>query len=66
MATFLTLVLAFGLGLDPRNAGPLGPGLTPILIGLSSAIMVFAGGIVRPGYLGPCTVSWVQSPSVEH
>ncbi|KIV90894.1 hypothetical protein PV10_05498 [Exophiala mesophila] len=52
MATLLTLFLAFGLGLDPRNAGPLGPGLPPILIGISSAVTVFGGAIARPGYLG--------------
>lgn len=54
MFSFLTLFLAFGLGLDPRNAGAFGPGLAPILIGISSAINVFSGAIARPGYLGAC------------
>ena len=66
MATLLTLFLAFGLGLDPRNAGPLGPGLPPILIGISSAVTVFGGAIARPGYLGACTFSCeVQNPDLE-
>ena len=54
MCAFLTLFLAFGLGLDPRNASTFGPSLAPILIGLSSAITIFAGATARPGYLGAC------------
>ena len=52
MAAFLNLFLAFGLGLDPRNANTFGPSLAPVLSGISSAITLFAGGIARPGYLG--------------
>ena len=54
MAAFSTLFLAFGLGLDPRNGTTFGPALAPFLIGLSSALVVFVGGIARKGYLGAC------------
>jgi glycerol uptake facilitator-like aquaporin len=53
-ALFL-LFLAFGLGLDPRNASTFGPSLGPFLIGLASAFTVFAGGVARPGFLGMAT-----------
>jgi glycerol uptake facilitator-like aquaporin len=49
---FVQLFLAFGLGLDPRNDTAFGPSLAPILIGLSSALILFTSGFARPGYLG--------------
>jgi glycerol uptake facilitator-like aquaporin len=49
---FAQLFLAFGLGLDPRNGTAFGPSLAPILIGLSSAVILFTSGFARPGYLG--------------
>lgn len=52
MGSLLVLFLAFGPGLDPRNQGSFGPSLGPFLVGISSAIALFAGGIVLPGYYG--------------
>jgi glycerol uptake facilitator-like aquaporin len=52
MGSLFVLFLAFGLGLDPRNKGSITPGAGPFLVGFSSAIALFAGGIARPGYLG--------------
>jgi len=52
MGALFNLFLAFGLGLDPRNQGSFGPALGPFLVGFSSAVALFAGGIARPGYLG--------------
>jgi glycerol uptake facilitator-like aquaporin len=52
MGGLFVLFLAFGLGLDPRNHGSFGPGLGPFLVGFSSAIALFAGGIAVPGYYG--------------
>jgi glycerol uptake facilitator-like aquaporin len=52
MGSIFVLFLAFGLGLDPRNQGSFGPSLGPFLVGISSGIALFAGGIARPGYLG--------------
>jgi hypothetical protein len=51
---FAQLFLAFGLGLDPRNASSFGPALAPLLIGMSSALMIFFTGFARKGYLGVC------------
>jgi glycerol uptake facilitator-like aquaporin len=55
MGSLVLIFLAFGLGLDPRNANVFGPSLGPFLIGLTSALTLFAGGIARPGYLGIST-----------
>lgn len=52
MGSLFVLFLAFGLGLDPRNQGSFGPSLGPFLVGISSAIALFAGGIALPGYYG--------------
>jgi glycerol uptake facilitator-like aquaporin len=52
MGALFTLFLAFGLGLDPRNKGSFSPSLGPFLVGISSAIALFAGGISVPGYYG--------------
>lgn len=46
------LFLAFGLGLDPRNATAFGPALGPFLIGLSVALTLFGSGFAKKGYLG--------------
>lgn len=51
---FAQLFLAFGLGLDPRNASSFGPALAPLLIGMSSALIIFFTGFARKGYLGVC------------
>ena len=52
MGSLFVLFLAFGLGLDPRNRGSFGPATSPFLVGFSSAIALFAGGIATKGYLG--------------
>jgi glycerol uptake facilitator-like aquaporin len=52
VTSLFLLFLAFGLGLDPRNAGSFGPSLGPFLIGAAAATTLFAGGIARKGYLG--------------
>jgi glycerol uptake facilitator-like aquaporin len=52
MGSLFVLFLAFGLGLDPRNQGTFGGALGPFLVGISSAIALFAGAISVPGYYG--------------
>jgi glycerol uptake facilitator-like aquaporin len=52
MGSLFVLFLAFGLGLDPRNQGNFGAGMGPWLVGLSSAIALFAGAVAREGYEG--------------
>jgi glycerol uptake facilitator-like aquaporin len=52
MGSLFVLYLAFGLGLDPRNKGSFSPSVGPFLVGASSAVALFAGGVARPGYLG--------------
>jgi glycerol uptake facilitator-like aquaporin len=46
------LFTAFGVGLDPRQAGVLGPVLAPILVGIVLGLSNLASGIARPGYTG--------------
>ncbi|RFN47636.1 aquaporin pip-type [Fusarium flagelliforme] len=48
----LLLFLAFGVGLDPRQAKVIGPSLGPFLVGLSVGTMSFATGFTRYGYGG--------------
>jgi glycerol uptake facilitator-like aquaporin len=55
MGSFFLIFLAFGLGLDPRNANVFGSSLGPFLIGLASAMTLFAGGVSRKGFLGMST-----------
>jgi glycerol uptake facilitator-like aquaporin len=50
-ATIL-LFLAFGVGLDPRQAKVIGPALGPFLVGLSVGTMSFASAFTRYGYGG--------------
>ena len=52
VGSFSLLFLAFGLGLDPRNGTSFGPSVGPWLVGFAGALILFAGGISRPGYLG--------------
>jgi glycerol uptake facilitator-like aquaporin len=52
MGALVILFLAFGLGLDPRNKGSFNPATGPFLVGISAAIVLFAGGIARPGDFG--------------
>jgi glycerol uptake facilitator-like aquaporin len=50
--SLFVLFMAFGLGLDPRNATAFGPALGAFLIGLATALTLFATGVARKGYLG--------------
>ncbi len=51
-ASFTMLYLAFGVGLDPRQAILFGPKLGPILVGVALGIMSFASSGTIPGYTG--------------
>ncbi|PTD07388.1 hypothetical protein FCULG_00005473 [Fusarium culmorum] len=46
------LFLAFGVGLDPRQAKIIGPALGPFLVGLSVGTMSFGSAFTRYGYGG--------------
>ncbi|EXK83875.1 hypothetical protein FOQG_11832 [Fusarium oxysporum f. sp. raphani 54005] len=48
----LLLFLAFGVGLDPRQAKIIGPALGPFMVGLSVGTMSFASAFARYGYGG--------------
>lgn len=48
----LILFLAFGIGLDPRQAELFGPGLSPPLVGLSVAAVGYSLGFSHTGYGG--------------
>lgn len=49
---FFQLFLAFALGLDPRVQSSVGATLSPLLIGIVSALSIFCTGFVKEGYLG--------------
>ncbi|CAI6015217.1 unnamed protein product, partial [Clonostachys chloroleuca] len=53
VSTTILLFLAFGLGLDPRQAQVVGPTLAPFLVGLSFGTLAFATAYTRYGYGGP-------------
>ena len=48
------IFVAFGVGLDPRQANVFGAALSPILVGLSLALGTLAASLVKPGYTGVC------------
>ncbi|KAK2695641.1 hypothetical protein QWA68_004113 [Fusarium oxysporum] len=48
----LLLFLAFGVGLDPRQAKIIGPALGPFMVGLSVGTMSLASAFARYGYGG--------------
>ncbi|KAH7234706.1 Alpha/Beta hydrolase protein [Fusarium redolens] len=52
VSSTLLLFLAFGVGLDPRQAKIIGPALGPFLVGLSVGTMSFASAFTRYGYGG--------------
>lgn len=52
MADFTLLFLAFGVGLDPRQAGTFGPALGPFLVGVALGVLSFGTSITRSGYAG--------------
>jgi glycerol uptake facilitator-like aquaporin len=48
-----TIILAFGVGIDPRNKQLLGPVLAPFLIGLTVGTLILSLSFSIPGYGGP-------------
>lgn len=48
----MLLYLAFGVGLDPRQALLFGPRLGPLLVGISLGLVSFASSGIVPGYAG--------------
>ena len=51
-ASFVLLFLAYGVGLDPRQALIFGPKLGPVLVGSSLGLVSFATSGIAPGYAG--------------
>ncbi|PTB44814.1 uncharacterized protein TrAFT101_000285 [Trichoderma asperellum] len=51
-ASFVLLFLAFGVGLDPRQAALFGPRLGPVLVGASLGLVSFSTSGIIPGYAG--------------
>ena len=47
------IILAFGVGIDPRNKALLGPALAPFLIGLVVGVLSFGLGFPKQGFGGP-------------
>ncbi|KAF4442337.1 hypothetical protein F53441_11765 [Fusarium austroafricanum] len=52
VSSTLLLFLAFGVGLDPRQAKIVGPALGPFLVGLSAGVLSFSSAFTRYGYGG--------------
>ncbi|KAK3706737.1 hypothetical protein LTR37_012582 [Vermiconidia calcicola] len=52
MLSQVLIFIAFGVGLDPRQAKVFGAALAPILVGSSLALATLAGSIVNRGYSG--------------
>jgi hypothetical protein len=46
------IFIAFGVGLDPRQAKVFGSALAPILVGASLALGTFSSSLIKPGYSG--------------
>ncbi|KAM0254629.1 hypothetical protein ACHAQJ_006597 [Trichoderma viride] len=51
-ASFVLLFLAFGVGLDPRQAALYGPRMGPLLVGVSLGLVSFSTSGIIPGYAG--------------
>ncbi|KAG8419835.1 hypothetical protein J3458_004669 [Metarhizium acridum] len=51
-ASFVVLYLAYGVGLDPRQAILFGPRLGPLLVGASLGLVSFASSGIAEGYGG--------------
>lgn len=51
-ASFVLLFLAFGVGLDPRQAALFGPRMGPALVGASLGLVSFSTSGIIPGYAG--------------
>ncbi|PNY27207.1 Aquaporin PIP2-7 [Tolypocladium capitatum] len=52
VASFILLYLAYGVGLDPRQAVLFGPRLGPLLVGASLGLVTFGTSGIAPGYAG--------------
>ena len=52
------IFIAFGVGLDPRQAKVFGPAFAPILVGLSLGFGTLASSLAKPGYTGICECSY--------
>lgn len=61
------IFLAFGVGLDPRQANTFGPAMAPILVGFAVALCAYATAFTIQGYGGAglnpsrCLAVWVGS-----
>ncbi|KAK9352811.1 aquaporin-like protein [Lipomyces doorenjongii] len=50
----ICIFLAFGVGLDPRQAQLFGPSIGPAMVGITVGVLIFtAAGLGFPGYSGP-------------
>jgi hypothetical protein len=54
MFALVLIFVAFGVGLDPRQAKVFGAALAPILVGASLAFGTLASSLIKPGYSGIC------------
>ncbi|KEF59420.1 uncharacterized protein A1O9_04264 [Exophiala aquamarina CBS 119918] len=52
VGSLLLLFLAFGVGLDPRQAELFGPALGPVLVGLAAGSLLLSFSFSKPGYGG--------------
>ncbi|KEY74839.1 hypothetical protein S7711_11047 [Stachybotrys chartarum IBT 7711] len=52
VCSFILLYLAYGVGLDPRQAMLFGPKTGPLLVGASVGLIAFANSGAVPGYAG--------------
>lgn len=52
IGSFVLLYLAYGVGLDPRQALFFGPRFGPLLVGVSLGLVIFATSSIAPGYQG--------------
>lgn len=54
MFSLILLFIAFGVGLEPRQAKIVGPAFAPILVGAVLALATLASSVAKPGYIGVC------------
>jgi hypothetical protein len=54
MFALVLIFVAFGVGLDPRQAKVFGSALAPIFVGASLALGTLTSSLVKPGYSGIC------------
>lgn len=65
--SLVIIFLAFGVGLDPRQASTYGPALAPVLVGMVVGLTAFATSFAIPGYGGAglnpprCLAAWIGS-----